>query len=139
MKLVLCGSHPSFSVLLPFLWIAMLYLGKEHVSLPCKILLTVLWATSSLQFLHPHHWHNVWLLNPLSWGRRDDCLKVLNLVSMEDTVKLSPWMRQLSLLFWCLYMVEHCHAGGGHHQLARFSYWEKLWLCWEIRMWSTEG
>ena len=78
----------------PFEW--------EHISLPHKILLTVLWATSSLQFLLPHHWHNVCHLNLLSWGQRDDSWKVLNLMSMEDVVKLTTWKRQLYPLSWCL-------------------------------------
>ena len=34
--------------------------------------------------------------------QRDDCLKALNLVSMEDAVKF----RRLSLLFWCLCVVD---------------------------------
>ena len=43
----------------------------------------------SLFFKSDHHrsFHflvtNVWLLNPLSWGRRDDCLKALNLVNRK--------------------------------------------------------
>ena len=43
----------------------------EHVSLPRKILLTALWATSSLQFSLPPHTHYVCLLNALSCDRRD--------------------------------------------------------------------
>ena len=42
-------------------------------------------------------------------------------MSMEDVVKLSTWMRRLSSLSWCLCMVEHCHADGGHYRLAWFS------------------
>ena len=45
--------------------------------------------------------------------RRDNCLKALSLVSMENAVKLSTH------LFWYLCMVENCHAGGGHYRLAR--------------------
>ena len=65
--------------------------------------MTVLWVTSSQQFLLPCHWHYVCCLNPLSWGRRDDSQKVLNLVSMEDVVKLSTRMRRLFPLPWCLW------------------------------------
>ena len=49
-----------------------------------------------LQFSFSRHWQNVCLLNPLSCGRRDDSLKALNLVSMEDTVKLSPQTKRWS-------------------------------------------
>ena len=69
---------------------------------PCKILLTVLWAILSLVFSLPRHWHNVCFLNFLSWGQRDDSLKVQNQVNMEDAVKLSTWIRRLSSLSWCL-------------------------------------
>ena len=85
----------------------------DHVSLPSKILLTVLWPTSSLQFSLLHHW-NVCLLNPLSWSRRDDSLKALNLVSVDE-VKLSTRMRWLS---WCLCVVDPCHTQGGHYRLT---------------------
>ena len=45
-------------------------------------------AISSLQFSIPYH------LNPFSWGRRDDNLKALNLLSIEDAVKLhTQWWR----------------------------------------------
>ena len=37
------------------------------------------------------------------------CLRV----SMEDVVELSTRMRRLSPGFWCLRIVEHCHAEGG--------------------------
>ena len=80
MKLVLSGLHPYFSTYSPFLSIAMF----QRVSLVRKILLTVLWATLSLQFSFPRHWHNVCLLNPLSCGRGKD-----NLMSMEGAVNLS--------------------------------------------------
>ena len=36
-----------------------------------------------------------YLLNPLSWGKRDDSLKALNLMSIKDAVNLSIWMRRL--------------------------------------------
>ena len=82
-----------------------------------------------LSFTHlqklPRHWHNVCLLNLLSWGRRDDSLKALNLVSMEYGVKLSTRRRRLSPLSWCLYVVEHCHAEGGHYWFVRF---DAFWL-----------
>ena len=55
--------------------------------------MTVLWATSSLLFSLSHQWHKVCLLNSLLWDRSDYSLKSLNLVSMEDAVKLSTRMR----------------------------------------------
>ena len=60
----------------------------EHVFQPRKILLTVLFVTSSLQFSLPRHWHNVYSLNPLSW--RGDNLQALNLVSKEDARNCPP-------------------------------------------------
>ena len=91
----------------------------EHVSMSRKILLTVLWATSTLQFSLPRHWHNVFLLNPLSRIQRNDSLQILNLVrSKEDMVKLYTRMTQSSPLSWCLCVVEYCHAVGGHYRLA---------------------
>ena len=41
---------------------------------------------------------------------------------MKDVVKLFTWMKRLSLLSWCLYVVKHCHAEGGHYQLANLLY-----------------
>ena len=46
-----------------------------------------------------------------------DRLKALNLVSMEDAVKLSTRMRWLSLWFWCLCVVEYCCAERGDYRL----------------------
>ena len=71
-----------------------------------KILLTVHVITSSLQFSLPLNWNNVCLSSPLSWVRKDDRQKMLNLVSMEDAVKLSIRMRWLSPLPWCLCIVS---------------------------------
>ena len=65
-----------------------------------------------------HHWHNVFLLNPLSWSRWDHCLNVLNLVSIEEAVKLSIRMRWLSPLFWNLCEIKRCQAERGHFQMA---------------------
>ena len=129
-----CIIHQNIAV---FLWITSLPLNTvtvspninvlpsnfelQHVSLPRKIFLTVLWVASSLWFLLPRHWHNFCLLNPLSWGWSDDRLNVLNLVSMEGVVKLSTQTKQLSLSFWCLCVVKHCHAVSGHYRQARFS------------------
>ena len=69
------------------------------VSLPCKILLTVLWATPSLQFSLPGQWRNVYHLNTLLWRRWEDSLKTLNLVSKEDTI-MPP----------CVTMLDHSQA-----------------------------
>ena len=90
---------------------------------PClvKFFLIVLWAISSLQFSLPHHWHNVCLLKPLSWGWRDNSLRVLNLVSMADAVKFFTQMKWLSPSSGCLCVVEYYHAEEGHYWLARFS------------------
>ena len=46
-------------------------------------------------------------------------IQALNLVSIEDAVKLSTRMRRLSPLSWCLFVVEYCHAEG-HYWLVRF-------------------
>ena len=92
------------------------------------MLLPVLWATWSQEFSLSHHWHNVCLLNSLSWGRRDDSPKVLNLVSMEDLVKLSNRMRRLSLLSQYLCVVKHCHEEGGPYRLIRFSAFKRSYL-----------
>ena len=73
---------------------------QEHASLRRKILLTVLWSSSSLQL--SLHWHNVCLLIPISWGRRDDSRKVLNLVSTWDII--------ISSLCWT--MIDHTQASG---------------------------
>ena len=87
----------------------------------CKILLTVLWDTSSLQFSLPRHRHNVCSFNLLAWSWRDNSRKALNLVSMVDEVKLSTRMRRLSPLSGCSCVIEHFHAERGHYRLARFS------------------
>ena len=47
-------------------------------------------------------------------------MKMLNLLSMEDVINLSTWMRQLSPLSWCFCVIKHCHTEGGHW-LARCS------------------
>ena len=39
-----------------------------HVSLPRRILLTFLWANSSLQFSLPRYWHNVYLFDLMKEG-----------------------------------------------------------------------
>ena len=62
----------------------------------------------------------VLILGLLLRGRRANSLKALNLVSMEDVVKLSSRMRQLSPLSWHLHVVEHCLTEEGHYGLARF-------------------
>ena len=77
MKLVFCGYHSDFSTYSTFEW--------EHLSLPRKILLTVLWATLSLQILLIRHWHNIFLLNTFSWDRWGDSVKLQHL----DAIKLS--------------------------------------------------
>ena len=73
--------------------------------------------TLSPQFSLLRHWHNAFQLNPLSWSWTYDSLKALNLVSMEDEVKLSTRKRRLSSLSLCLCVVEHSHVDG----LARFT------------------
>ena len=113
MKLVLYELHPYFSTYSTFL--SMFHLQIRSCNLPRKILLTLLWATSLLQFLLPRHWHNACLFNPLTCGRKYD-----SLVSMEDGVKLSTRMRWLSSLSWCLRVFEPCHTDGEHNRFARF-------------------
>ena len=54
----------------------------------------------------------------ISWGHRDDSLKALNLLSMEDAIKLSTQMKVLSHLSWYFSVIKHCHAEGGHYWLA---------------------
>ena len=39
--------------------------------------------------------------------------KAINMMSMENTVKFSTWMRRLSPLSWCLCAVEHCYTEAG--------------------------
>ena len=63
--------------------------NESMYSLSHKILLTVLWVTSSSLA-------NVCLLNPLTLVWRDDSLKALNLVSMENAVMSSFWMTMLN-------------------------------------------
>ena len=89
MKLVLRGSHFLLSTSSLFLSMSMVLLWMRAESLHRKILLTVLWTTSSLQISLPRHLSNVCLLNLFSWGKNDDSLKVLNFVSIEDVIKLS--------------------------------------------------
>ena len=84
-------------------------------------MLTFLCANLSLQFSHPCHWHEVCQLNPLSSGRRDNSLKTLNLLSMEDVVNMSRRTGWLSPLFCCLCVVKHCHDEGGHYRLEIFT------------------
>ena len=68
----------------------------EHASLFRKILLTVLWATSSLQFSLPHHLHDVYLLNPLSWYWSD------NKHARDEEVKTAEmkWLKEWSTEFY---------------------------------------
>ena len=108
-------STPYFSTVTVFLNSDVPPPNKNMYPPPRKILLTVLWATFSLQFSLPPHWHNVFLLNPLLWDGRNENLKALNQVNMEDAVKLSTRMRRLSPLSSCLCMVEHCQVEGGHY------------------------
>ena len=86
---------------------------------PCLVKFCWLFFESSLQFSHPRLWHNVCFFNPISMNRRDNSLEGLNLVSMEDAVKLSR----------CFCVVEHCHAEE-HYRLASFSVSKlsSLWL-----------
>ena len=84
----------------------------EHVPLSRKILLAVLWATSSQQFSLPRPRYNVYLLKPLSWSRGNDSLKAVNLVRMEEAVKSSTRMRSLPPLSGVWVCFKHCHTEG---------------------------
>ena len=56
-------------------------------------------------------------------------LKALNLVHMDDAIRLSTRMRQMSHSSQWLCVVEHCHAEGDYCRLARFNgFWQSsLW------------
>ena len=117
------------------LWITSLLLNRVIISLnsnipPSKKSLYPCFVKKFLLFfgqLHRRSFHFFFTSimfnskNPLSWGWRDDSLKVLNMVIMEDVVKLSTRMRRLSPLSWCLCVVKFYHPKGGHYRLARFS------------------
>ena len=81
---------------------------------------------ASQQFPLPRHSHNFSSLKTLSWGQRADNLKVLNLVSMEDAVKLATWMKRFSPLSWRFCTVEYCHAERWHYRVVRFSVFSQL-------------
>ena len=113
------------------MWISSLLLNIVSVSLnnnvpfsnenmyPCPVKLCWLFfePLHPSSFLVPRFWQYICLLNPLLCGRRDHSLMILNLVSMEDVVKLSTRTRWLSSLSWCLRVIEHCHAEGGNYRL----------------------
>ena len=55
----------------------------------CKILLTVHWVTSSLQFSLLCHWHNVCFWNPFSWDQRNDKHYASN---KEAKIAMMKWL-----------------------------------------------
>ena len=105
-----CIKHQNESV---SLWITSLFLNIVTISfnrnaLPTNECMNHFIVKFSWLFIEPHHhWnfslprhgHNVCLLNLLSWRWRDDSLKALNLVSMEDVIKFSLQMGWLSPLY----------------------------------------
>ena len=125
MKHILRGLQPYFPTESPCLSIVMFHL---------RIRACILASSSSLQFSLQRLCRNACLSNCLSCAWRDNCLKALKMVSMENAAMLPTWIKWLFPVSWCLFVVKNCHAEGRHYCLASWVALVGFLLCGSL--WS---